>query len=200
MEEIKITYIDDRFDLELSKYLDNLKIDNYDISTSFIKFELTADYKTLLKNEKVQEANIIFIDSKLFEDSTVEEKFTGEEFKMILKKFLPYIEVIVISQNEIEDDYTTIKKFNSSVISNSSYKSGLEYYTKLLDDIIKTSIQNIIEFRTIVKKIKNSNVYETTLIDKLTNTLSGQNEYDELSSSDLDKIINLFEEIRGQYE
>ena len=110
MEILKILYIDDNPEPSLSKYLDKYKNSSCDIEYSDIKFNPDEGYESLINNAEVKSANIIFIDSKLFENRTaIAGKFTGEEFKIILKKYFPFIEVIVITQNDITPDYETIE-------------------------------------------------------------------------------------------
>lgn len=89
MKEIGITYIDDNMDLELQKYFDKeYHNQDYNIIFKCKKFDPNIGYEELINDEKVRNANIIIIDSKLFENNNVNSgKFTGEEFKLILKKF-----------------------------------------------------------------------------------------------------------------
>mgnify|MGYP000640489885 FL=1 len=90
MEKIKVLYIDDSLDLALSKYLDNYKQENCEFDYSDIKFIPEEGYESLINNPEVRSANVIFVDSSLFENRTaIEGKFTGEEFKIILKKYFP---------------------------------------------------------------------------------------------------------------
>lgn len=67
---------------------------------------------------------MIFIDSQLFQNNTASNgKYTGEQFKLILKKIFPYIEVIVITQNEIPEEFTsTIAKYNPNARRNASVR------------------------------------------------------------------------------
>ena len=90
MEILKILYIDDNPEPSLSKYLDKYKNSSCDIEYSDIKFNPDEGYESLINNAEGKSANIIFIDSKLFENRTaIAGKFTGEEFKIILKKYFP---------------------------------------------------------------------------------------------------------------
>ena len=106
MTTLKILYIDDHPEAALSKYLDNYKNSNCEIEYSDIEFNPDEGYESLINDPDVKSANIIFIDSKLFENrNAIAGKFTGEEFKIILRKYFPFIEVIVITQNEIAQEY-----------------------------------------------------------------------------------------------
>lgn len=128
MENLKIIYIDDYPETSLSKYLDKYKNSSCNVESLDIKFNPDAGYESLINNPDVKSANIIFIDSKLFENRTaIAGKFTGEEFKIILKKYFPFIEVIVITQNDIAPDYETISKYDPKC-----GKTPVEYYDEKL--------------------------------------------------------------------
>ena len=91
MENLKIIYIDDYPETSLSKYLVKYKNSSCNVESLDIKFNPDAGYESLINNSDVKSANIIFIDSKLFENRTaIAGKFTGEEFKIILKKYFPF--------------------------------------------------------------------------------------------------------------
>lgn len=99
MEIINLVYIDDNPDTTLDKYLDSeYKNPDFIINYSDIIFNPQDGYEILLKNNTVQSANVILIDSKLFENSNANiGKFSGEEFKIVLKKYFPFIEVIIVT-------------------------------------------------------------------------------------------------------
>ena len=85
MEEFSLVYIDDTPDTILGRYLDGLDVmyaeKGYKINYSEILFETEDDYNFLLKDERVQTANILIIDSMLFENKTAKDgKFTGNLF------------------------------------------------------------------------------------------------------------------------
>ena len=146
----------------------------------------------MLKNKTVSNSNIIFIDSKLFENNTaVQGKFTGEEFKLILKKYFPFIEVFVITQNDIEPDYAKIAKYDIN-----KAESANIYYWNTIPLHIKEAISKIQESRLLLKKIEENKQLEAYIIEKIANSLNGINLYDELSKQDLDEIITLFKEIQ----
>ena len=94
MKSIKIVYIDDTPDIFLSGYLDNINscsdYGDYTFESVEIRFNPENDYSSLLHDQQVQTANIIIIDSRLFENRTAKGgKFSGEEFKFVLQKFYP---------------------------------------------------------------------------------------------------------------
>ena len=196
MECIKILYIDDKLDIEFSKFLDQYKkkneIPDIKIEVEEVQFYPKDGYDALLKNKTVSNSNIIFIDSKLFENNTaVQGKFTGEEFKLILKKYFPFIEVFVITQKDIEPDYAKIAKYDIN-----KAESANIYYWNTIPLHIKEAISKIQESRLLLKKIEENKQLEAYIIEKIANSLNGINLYDELSKQDLDEIITLFKEIQ----
>ena len=132
MEEFSLVYIDDTPDTILGRYLDGLDVmyaeKGYKINYSEILFETEDDYNFLLKDERVQTANILIIDSMLFENKTAKDgKFTGEEFKFVLQKFYPFIEVIVISQNDLDPGISMISKYVKNL-----RETGRDYYARII--------------------------------------------------------------------
>ena len=93
MERFNILYIDDSPEAGLERYLDKeYTHEEYETEYADIIFDPNNGYESLIRDPKVQSANVIFIDSRLFENRTVTAgKFSGEEFKIILKKYYPFI-------------------------------------------------------------------------------------------------------------
>lgn len=196
-EKINIVYIDDDCDEAISEYLeDYYKNDDYDIEYLEVRFDENKGYENLLNSSEVALANVIIIDSKLFENNTIaknEGKFYGEEFKMILRKIFPFIEVLVISQNGEDKDFDIIPKYRSN-----STETSREYYDKNLKIKINESIERIITFRNISKKLENNTGIEKFLVEKTISSLNGINDYENLSKNDIDKLLEAFQKIEQE--
>ena len=194
MEKIKILYIDDKPDTDLDKYLDNYySNEEYEITYDLIMFDPKDGYESLLEDSRVQTANIIFVDSKLFENRTITTgKFTGEEFKLVLQRFYPFIEVIVITQNEKDPDIDMIEKFKYE----SNSKSALEYYSNEIPNYLSNAIKRIKQYRILASKINQNDSWEKLLKEKVLGTLEGTNKYDSLTKQDIDDLINTFKLIQ----
>lgn len=194
MKTISFLYIDDGPEPALARYLDKgYKIEKYNIEYNDIIFNPNDGYESLLKNPKVKSANIIFVDSRLFENQTaMNGKFTGEEFKFVLKKFYPYIEVLVITQNTIDDDITMIAKYNPSC-----GKTANEYYSSILPVHINNAINSIEQYWLLSEKLSDNESWDTMLKSKILATLNGNNQYDELTKADVDDLIQAFKDIQG---
>ena len=193
MEKFNILYIDDNPEPSLGKYLDReYKNSEYETKYSELKFDPENGYESLIRDPKVQSANIIFIDSKLFENRTARNgKFSGEEFKIILRKYYPFIEVVVITQNEPDLKVGTISKYDSR-----RDKSASEYYEKLLPSYIDKAIKNILVYRRLAKQLEDNENCEVILKEKIINSLHGINDYDELTKTDIDQLITTFKDIQ----
>lgn len=197
MEKINIVYVDDCIDIALSRYLDHYKQDDFEIEYSEVQFNPQDTYEQLIINTAVTTANIIFIDSRLFENrNAINGKFTGEEFKLVLKKYYPFIEVIVITQNDVDDDLGIIKKYDSQDKSNSADA----YYSACLPQHIKAAISNIKTYRKLSKKLVSNDNWENILKEKIINSLKGINTYDELTKADIDQLVSTFKEIQEKLD
>ena len=194
MDKISLVYIDDSPETTLVKYLDKeFHSDSYEIEYSEIIFHPEDGYESLLLNPKVKAANIILVDSWLFENRTAtEKKFTGEEFKLVLKKVLPFIEVIVITQNGVDGDIDKLPKYDMSCGIAAS-----EYYQSVLPDVINNAVANIQQYWLLAELVNQNDSWESILKDKVMATLNGTSAYDELSKSDVDALISAFKELQG---
>lgn len=196
MSTLKILYIDDNPEPALAKYLDKYQSYACNFEYSDIKFNPDEGYESLINNPDVKSANIIFIDSRLFENrNATTGKFTGEEFKIILKKYFPFIEVIVITQNEVDNDYETISKYDSKC-----GRSPEEYYSDKLPQLLEQSIRNIFEVRKIACEMEQNTSWEKVMVEKIINSVNGQGKFDELTKNDIDEVITLFSELQEKIE
>lgn len=193
MEKYSLVYIDDNPETALTRYLDEeFKSDNYELVCSEIIFKPEDGYESLLSDQRVSSANIILIDSWLFENRTATNvKFTGEEFKLILKKLFPFIEVIVITQNETDSEIRKIAKYDKSF-----GESASEYYASKLPTIINKAVSDIKQYRILADLVKKNDIWEDVLKDKVIATLKGTNTYDKLTKDDIDSLILAFKEIQ----
>ncbi len=193
MEKYSLVYIDDNPETALTRYLDEeFKSDNYEILCSEIIFNPEDGYESLLSDQRVSNANIILIDSWLFENRTAADvKFTGEEFKLILKKLLPFIEVIVITQNGTDSEIRKIAKYDKSLAGSAS-----EYYSSKLPKIINEAVADIKQYRLLADLVRKNDTWEDVLKDKVIATLEGTNTYDKLTKDDIDSLILAFKEIQ----
>lgn len=190
-EKINLVYIDDDRDEAISAYLeDSYQNDNYEVEYQEVEFEGNKGYEALLDSPEVASANVILIDSRLFENDSIKckGKFSGEEFRMILRKVFPFIEVLVISQNGENEDFEIIPKYRSG-----SAEKSKEYYERVLKSKIDESIKRVITFRNISKKLKSNKGIEKFLVEKTVDSLNGINDYEDLSKEDIDKLITAFQ-------
>lgn len=192
---LKLVYVDDRIDPSLSRYLDEY-CSYYSGEQNLLYQEVTFspedNYEVLLGNYAVRTANVLLIDSRLFEEANVtEEKFTGEEFRVILGKLFPYIEVIVISQNVLDIEWSCVEKCKG----NRTYEEAKTHYDQVLKGIIEQKLQIVCETRRLIDRLEARDSIDKVLIEKIRNIADGTSEYDELKASDIDYIIQTFNEL-----
>lgn len=195
MDKFSLVYIDDNPDTALSKYLDlEFSSENYRIDFTEIRYSPDdGGYESLLSDSRIQHANIILVDSWLFENRTAtNKKITGEEFKFVLKKYFPFIEVIVITQNEIEEGIIHISKYDKSL-----GKSASEYYAAILPKVIDKAVTNIAQYRLLAALVEKNDSWEDIIKEKVLATLNGTSAYDDLTTSDVDKLVSAFKEMEG---
>ena len=197
MESMNLLYIDDKIDLGLSRYLvRKYHSAKYKVNYSERKFNPKEGYESLLRDEKVREANVILIDSRLFENQTANNgKFSGEEFKVVLKKLYPFIEVIVITQNGSDSKLQIVGKYNPSC-----GQSDVEYYDSNLSHEINRALDNVTLYRTLANKMEGNENWEQVLKEKVLGTLNGVDAYDELKKADIDQLISAFQKIQERLD
>lgn len=206
MKIINICYVDDLIDIMLSRFLheycEKINSDDsteYELKSDEYTFNSTDNYKTLLANPLVNSANILIIDSRLFENEKSElSKFTGEQFKIILKQVLPFIKTIVISQNEPTPISQTVAKYKSvSGLQNRNLSQ--EYYEHNLEPIIKECIVSTLEEISVLEQLDEENEVDPLLLATIHSTISGIHDTALFEKEDLDKLIELFNEVKISY-
>ena len=196
MKKVKLIYVDDKIDLYVSRYL--LKISdilNYDYEEITYNNEFT--YENFLENEIVQKSDIIILDSMLFENNNSNNnKITGEELGVIIKKIFPFKEILIITQNQDKSEYCDLNKFNSKYYD---YNSDSYFEIRWLPSLEK-AIAKISLNQKIMKNIKMKDYMDTVLYEKINNSICGISIYDELKESDINNLIKAFQEMRDKYE
>ena len=196
MDTITILYIDNDIDSYTSQYLrESLDIGNIEKIYSEHEFTSEETYESLIYYDEVKNADLIIIDSRLFENATVKEaKLTGEEFKLILKKVLPYKEVIVVTQNEPPKEYQVLPKYRSDKTSDRT-----QFFNEKWLPVIKNAIKSVLEYRNLVYKMEGNKNIDKHFLENIIMTLEGSYEYDLLKSEDITKLITAFKELEAKY-
>lgn len=205
-KKINIVYIDDNSDEILSRYMASIycarpfpQSDIIQIKKDYkeVRFCEKDGYEALLQNVTVKAANVILIDNHLFEEHTIgTSRFSGKQFKIILRKILPYIEVIIITQDETLIDENVILKFSTSKHGGDAN----QYYQEKLAPCLDRAIKEVLDFDDLADDLIQSKDVEKLLIDKVLNSLQGDDSYDALSKSDIDNLICSFRKIKDACE
>lgn len=202
MPEIKIVYIDDQIDEILSRYISEIYCQNKFVKTGMeqtvekifedVKFNGEDGYESLLQDARIRSANIVLIDNHLFEErSAGSGKFSGKQFKVILRKLLPFVEVLIITQDELLAGNNIIHKFSGRHGENTDI-----YYQEHLDCILDAAIEEVLEFETLANDLRQSTDVEKALVDKILQSLQGDDSYDALTKEDIDNLISSFRSLR----
>lgn len=193
MNKINFLYIDDIIDPHVTGYMNSISINDVSFDVNQYKFiPKTDDYRTLLKNQQVLDADLIIIDSMLFENNNVGEvKIAGEEMQLIFQKIFPYKEVLVISQKGKDEKKGIISKLQTNKVSDYH-----QFFEEEWKPIIENLVNKIIVTRNIFKQFKLNDNIESVLKEKIQNTIETISKYEDLEKSDIDKCISLFNEIK----
>ena len=197
MEKVKLIYIDDSVDAYISKYLySNYKHEGMEVEYSQRGFGENDSYESLLEDKDVKSSDIIIIDSVLFENANLaNQKLTGEEFEIILKKVFPFKEVIVVTQNDVDEECKIIKKFDTS-----SNIEEEEFFEKEWKPVLDKAIDNIKLCRKLLKRIEEKNYVEKYFLEEIQQSVQGENGYEKLTVKDIDRIIKIFESVKNGYD
>jgi len=204
MSEIKIVYIDDNIDDVVSKYLKTVYCtENYlENSNEYVKkyveviFDENLNYESLLNDTRIRSANVLLIDNKLYESrSAGSGRLTGRQFKILLRRFFPFIETLIITQDETLIGENIVHKFSGTNISKSD-----AYYTENLGKKIDISIKEVLEYEKLSKELDNNTDVDTLLIEKVRLSLRGDDSYNELSKADVDNLIESFKELKDKID
>lgn len=197
MNTINIMYSDDNLDLAVLKCLNELGEKNENLNIVEDEFTDESNYEILISKIKEKNINILIIDSKLYTvNSKKNKKYTGEEFRIILKHFFPFIETLIITQNDVPGD-DIIKKYD--VNENKDMTSG-EYYDKFLISKIKEKIEKIELSKKLLKEIESKETIDKIIIEKIELSLENDDSYKELKTSDIDKFVKKFIELKKMIE
>ncbi len=195
MENIKLLYIDDNADAYISQYLyEEYGCEGVKIEYLQRPFEAEDTYETLLSDNDVHIADIIIIDSMLFQNANLSnQKLTGEEFEIILRKVFPFKEVIVVTQNDIDEDYRVIKKFDTSLGGNSK-----DFFEREWKPILDKAVERVKLCRKLLKRIEEKNYVEKYFFEEIQQSLQGESGYDKLTVADVDRLIAAFEGVKKE--
>lgn len=204
ISSVKIIYIDDNMDSILSRFLNKIYKkrlytldDGRIIKKDYdeILFDNKNGYEVLFKDQAISSANIILIDNHLFEEySATTGKFSGKQFKIILRKLFPFIEVIIITQDPNLKGDNIIKKFSGKDTNDAN-----KYYEDNLIPVLDMAIKRIVEFEELADDLRKSDNVDKALKDKVLESIECNNLYDELTKSDIDELIRSFKELKDEY-
>ncbi len=204
MNKIKILYVDDSIESQLSKFL-GLKLNGL-LATGGLESQVLVEskdfkyvnisYEEFLRKEEFKKCDILIVDSRLFENGNAGGKLTGEALKMIIKKSFPFKETIIVSQNDdLSKNIGYVSKFQQ-IRGRNDY---IEHYKTELLPNIKSAIKETIANREVFNQIQENEIFDQNLIDEMDALLDGDNEYSQLTKQDVDDMITKFNQIIEDY-
>ena len=78
-------------------------------------------------------------------------------------------------------------------------QSALTFYSDNITPLLEEKIQNILEFRKILNRLKKDEIDEF-LVENIQNSIEGTDEYTELTKSDIDDMILAFQKFESEIE
>lgn len=199
---IKLLYVDDEIDNLLSDYLDeNISNQNcpiLDFKYDYYELEFSSDinYQDLLNDEKIRTANIIIIDSRLFNNDNSNHKYRGEEIELLIRKTFPFIEVIVITQNNFADGRNIVRKYAST--SENDRNKAFNHYQEKLRPIIEDKCKSVISRRFVAIDFEKNDTWDELTKERLVNSFRAVALYEELTKEDIDRLILSFKQIENK--
>lgn len=199
-QKLTIMYIDDSPDPWLSRYLaDFVKERNQSgkyrelLVYDECKFDPSKPLREFLYSDAIGSADIFIIDSRLFENSTksTNSRYKGEELELLLRKVRPYTEVIIVSQKKITPKQNIVPKY--SVNSDSTFADCKEKYNKELP--LDEKIRSVIGIRVALREFFKNKSWGQPLHKKIQESVYYTPSYDDLSASDIDRLIKAFQRI-----
>ena len=187
----KIMYIDDQIEINLDSQLKKIFLEDY---YSFEYDNENMNYDTLLKEINNFKPNVILIDQILFSNSNVNQPYTGEEFLLILRKFNPFLETFIISQNDLLSD-RFIRKYNPL----DHYESVDEYYGSKVQPFIARAFESLDSTKKIYAKLEKSTTFNKITIEKIKNLMDGVSDYDDIKKEDIDNLVDIFKKIEEKF-
>lgn len=190
---IVITYLDDTIDPILSKFLkDDYKFKDVTLDYQEITYNQQRNtYEDIIKKIIELNTNLLVLDYKLYENKE-QGKINGEDFSVLLKTFLPFLRIVIITQDEKLKIPDVIYKFKTR-----TKKNYIEYYGRELKHFLDNSIIQITRQHKILEDIINKKSFNKLTTQKIESLLNNNLLYDELKPSDIDKLVNQIKEIEN---
>lgn len=195
MNSLVITYIDDRLDKFISKFLRNLQFSDCVCTHHEITFKKDT-YKSLLDNPIVKEADILLIDNALFENRNSNNMMFGDELKLIFKLSFPYKVIFTVTQKEYEENDDVLYKYRK----NTEYQSITDYYSKEWTDRLFRAAKRIWQNKEILDRIGKKEYIDEYYYSRISSVIDGNSSYSSLSVNDINKLVLEFERFREHYD
>lgn len=193
--DIKVLYIDDKPDVHISRLLRGRFGEEY---TEFA----FADNKTvidLINDSKVVAADLIFVDSRLFEDkSSSEDRFQGEDFRLLLEMQFPLKKCIVVTHINLSDDGEKLKKASGTIEKYEVVEregKSLEEWETSVNSLIKATIESIQRKKSLLELEIKEGYLNQYMKEQLIGRSQGQLEYSSLKVEQINELVDRFKQV-----
>lgn len=203
MNKINILYVDDKPESQLVRYLKKFvetHNEGYELFFNQLNFKCNYTIESFFQNAKVIDADIIVLDSQLYEHSSCKTpRIHGEELHILICENFCFKQVVVLSQykENIGEKYGIIPKYKSRT---DGANNSEQHYADELEPALIKKIQSILEMRNILHdKILQNNTIEKCKRDELQDLMElGNAHYRKLTDMKIDEMISIIKEIKDK--
>lgn len=200
---VKLLYIDDEIDNLLTTYLESVcdstrEHKGIPLNLEYEEHEFHTDskYDDFLNSKPLRTADIIIIDSRLFRNDNSKYHYRGEEIELLIRQVFPFKEVIIITQNEMDNEYDVVRKYESK--SEDDEEKAFNYYKEGLLPIVLMKAKTIVSRRTSAEEFNQNSTWGGVVKEKMIYSLNSLSHYEELTKSDIDQLIRSFQKLEEQ--
>lgn len=197
-----LVYVDNDPEIMLARYLDDKANEEETFEFHTVIYNPASGYKSLLNNDLVKKANILFLDNRLFTEADGYPYLEGVEIKVFLNLIFPYKKILIVTQYDEMEFHNLeyiVHKYSDEPGRDNSEKSIFNFYDKHLKDILTKYIADIRYTWHLIDKIKKSNIFKNDkiliedMIDVANNTIP---HYGRLTSEDITEFIKAITAIK----
>lgn len=190
---IEVLYIDDSIDLSVSTLLRRFFPKHYDE----LKFSDDMIIDNLLNHDKVKKADLVIVDSRLFErKSKTKNKFLGEDFRLLLKDAFPFKECIVITQYNQSGEGDDLKSKAGTIQKKTDPRmSDTAYWTDIFKPNIDSAVDMINKYKVLYQLVSNNKDVNLYTLERLEERSKGELKYESLKVEDIDRIVDALKDV-----
>ncbi len=181
-KKIKVCYLDDDHDSPLTNFL---KSKDHLFAYEEIGMDGCNSIESIISKIDEKSPDILVIDSQLYDNADASFKITGQELELFLFNNKPFIQTIIISQNDDTESINYVKKCKTR-----EQKNANEYYEDNLMPIISFLVFKVNRMIKINVRFSKNEIYSKWTRDMVETKLSN-NDFYNISDNKIDELIEL---------